>query len=274
MRQAAGSANSRYLVYTSAGDMNAIPLWLRGRRNFDLWVTYYGTKPQPYLDKADYRINRSGGKFQNLKTDWLASPDTFKQYDAIMVMDDDIVIDASGISRLFRLRDEYALTILQPAYLGRGKISYHVTKRRWRYKLRFTEFVEVSCPLFQKDALAKFLQEYDGKLAGWGIDFWFLDVLKREPNFRAAIIDAVTCINPHDTIKGGRREISSLQADDERMADWDRIKTRLRIKEADTRGESGGIHGSIFQFLIAGPWTACRRLMQLWWLRRHLSSRV
>jgi hypothetical protein len=221
---------------------------------------------------VDYRNHRKGSKFQNLRADWLANPDMFRRYDAIMVMDDDIVIDASGISRLFRLRDKFALTVLQPAYLGRGKISYHVTKRQWSYKLRYTEFVEMTCPLFRRDALERFLHEYDGKLVGWGIDFWFLDVLKRESNFQAAVIDAVMCINPRDEIKGGRREITSLQADEERESDWDRTRRQRGIAEADTETELGGIRSSVFQFLISNPWTVYKRIVQLRWLERHLSN--
>jgi len=274
MNQAVVStANNRYLVYTSAGDVSAVPLWLQGHRNFDLWVTYYGTKAQHRWDGADYWVQRRAGKFQNLRADWRTSPEIFNQYDAIMVMDDDIVIDATDISRLFELRDEYALTVLQPAFLRLGRISHRVTRHRARYKLRYTQFIEVTCPLFRRDALETFLQQYDGGLTGWGIDHWFMDVLSREPDFRAAVIDTVPCINPHDDIKGGAREISMLQADNERRADWERLQAQLGISKADTRHDCGRVRSSVFQFFITRPRCIWRRRKQLRWLQQHLLTR-
>src|SRR5262245_50963959 len=55
-----------YLVFTSAGDQSNLPRWMQGRRNFDLWITYYGSQAGRYLDLADYYNERRGSKFQNL----------------------------------------------------------------------------------------------------------------------------------------------------------------------------------------------------------------
>lgn len=261
-----------YLVYTSAGDMNAVDLWLDGHRDFDLWITYYGKQQRDHWKGADYLVNRPGGKFPNLLKDWLRNPAIFSQYQAILVMDDDIVIDAVGINRLFQVRDEYSLTVLQPAFIGMGKISYPLTKRQLAYKLRYTDFVEVSCPLFRTDALETFLKEYDGGLIGWGVDFWFLHVLSRKPGFRAAIVDAVGCINPDDEIKLGRRQITMLQSDKDRQASWDKFRQKRGIDEANTTTDLGGIRNTLSQSLINGLWDSRRRYTQLRRLKKQLQA--
>jgi hypothetical protein len=54
------------------------------------------------------------------------------------------------------------------------------------------------------------MKEFDPLLTGWGIDFWYHHVLG-EHSQKIAIIDAIPCINPHDSTKGGHREIVRLE---------------------------------------------------------------
>ena len=58
--------NSRYLVFTSAGGNSNLLYWLKGYRNFDLWVSYYGDKKNRYKDHSDFYISKKGGKFPGL----------------------------------------------------------------------------------------------------------------------------------------------------------------------------------------------------------------
>lgn len=41
-------------------------------------------------------------------------------------------------------------------------------------KLRYTNFVEMACPLFRRDELDAFMSVYDPDLVGYGTDRWFL----------------------------------------------------------------------------------------------------
>jgi hypothetical protein len=59
-------SRSNNLVFTSAGDRSNLRGWLQGRRNFDLWVVYYGEQRGTFRDLATYHVNRQGSKFQNL----------------------------------------------------------------------------------------------------------------------------------------------------------------------------------------------------------------
>jgi hypothetical protein len=162
------AARSRNLVFTSAGDRSNLRGWLIGQRDFDLWVVYYGDRPEAFRTEADLYLARKGSKFQNLHHCYRRWPQMLARYDAIMVMDDDILIHATGISRLFAIRQELDLWALQPAFRLSGKISWDITRVQATAKLRYTNFIEMACPLFRRDKLEAFMSVYDPELVGYG----------------------------------------------------------------------------------------------------------
>jgi hypothetical protein len=96
-------------------------------------------------------------------------------------------------------------------------------------------FVEVTCPLFRKDKLDAFMAVYDPVLVGYGVDWWFLETLGSDIEGKVAIVDAITCINPRDRAKGGKREINVLQDVPTRKRIWNEIRERYKI-ESEARG--------------------------------------
>jgi hypothetical protein len=224
-------SRSNNLVFTSAGDRSNLRRWLQGRRDFDLWVVYYGEQPGMFRELATYHVNRQGSKFQNLHYCYKHWPHLLAQYDAIMVTDDDIVIDATGITRLFEIRREFDLWALQPAFRLAGKVSWDITAVHATAKLRYTNFIEMACPLFRRDKLDAFMAVYDPELVGYGVDWWFLHTLGAGLDSRVAVVDEVTCINPYDVRKGGVREIDTLQSHEKRKEVWARMKARYGLDE-------------------------------------------
>src|SRR5262249_2626254 len=103
LTRAQGAPRSNNLVFTSAGDFSNVRLWLQGRRrDFDLWVTYYGDEQHAGLRSVpEYFVTRGGTKFQNLHYCYSLWPELFAHYEAVMVMDDDIIIGADALTRLF-----------------------------------------------------------------------------------------------------------------------------------------------------------------------------
>jgi hypothetical protein len=138
------------------------------------FVVYYGDRPGTFRELGTYHVTRRGSKFQSLHYCYQQWPEVLARYDAIMVMDDDIVIDATGITRLFEIRREFDLWALQPAFRLAGKGSWDITAVHATAKLRYTNFIENTCPLFRRDKLDAFLAVYDPELVGYGVDWWFL----------------------------------------------------------------------------------------------------
>lgn len=224
------SPGRKNLVFTSAGDHANLECWLGEDRDFDLWIVYYGNETDRYRDLGDFYLSRKGGKFPNLHHVYQHWEDHLKHYQAILVMDDDIIIDAAGINRLFQIRERHDLWLLQPAFDPRGKISHRITRVKPFTRLRFTNFVEVTCPLFRRDKLDEFMKTYEPGLVGWGIDLWFSDLFSID-NRKTAVVDEVTCINPLDRAKGGQREIDLLESQAARKKNWERIQEEHGIEE-------------------------------------------
>ena len=64
------------------------------------------------------------------------------------------------------------------------------------------------------------MEKYDPILVGWGIDLLISWVLTNRNDYKPnkiAILDIVSCINPHDKAKGNIREISKLQSTKKRI---------------------------------------------------------
>jgi hypothetical protein len=169
----------------------------------------------------------------------------------VFVADDDLEISAEAISRLFEIRLAHNLDVLQPAYLPTGRVSHAPLMVFPGCFGRLTNFVEVTCPLFRSSSLIRFLDTYDGSLVGWGIDWWFMEMLWKAGERRAAVIDAVPCRNPHTNEKGLQvREIDVLQSAGDRAAAWAKKK-----KELGLQMENGGIRilGELGTREISGP---------------------
>lgn len=225
-------SHSNNLVFTSAGNRSNLRNWLQGRRDFDLWTVYYGDRAGMFQDVSDLYLARKGSKFQNLHYCYGQWPERFARYEAVMVMDDDIVIDATGITRLFEIRREQDLWALQPAFRLSGKISWGITAVRPTAKLRYTNFVEMACPLFRRDKLDAFMRVYDPELVGYGTDWWFLHTLGTDLERRVAVVDEVTCVNPYDKHKGaGGREIDMVQTHQMRKEIWKKMKSLYALNE-------------------------------------------
>lgn len=226
-----GAPHFSNLVFTSAGDNANIERWLKGNKNFDLWITYYGDEDGRYRELADYYHARKDAKYSNLHYAYQNWNGLLDQYEAIMVMDDDIIINASGISRLFDIRNQYGLWLLQPAFSPFGRISHPFTIVHPFTLIRYTNFVECGVALFQKNILDKFMQVYDPDLKGYGIDFWYLDVIGPDLAGKVAIADVVYCINPHTKNKNaGQREIYKVEPPCASMDKWRRMKLIHGIK--------------------------------------------
>ncbi len=223
-------SENKWLVYTSAGENVNTAMWLKGKTQFDLWITYYGDASGNHLEEqGDYYNRRKGSKWQNLSFAYAEWPEIFNRYSAILVMDDDIVITAEKINRLFQIRKLYKLNLLQPAFSPLGKISHRITHPEFNSYIRFTNFVECNVPLFRRETLKKFMQVYDERLVGYGTDYWYSH-LARDGEERIAVVDGIICTNPKDAVKkGGKRDIDKLQSEKKRKEVWSAFKKEYNL---------------------------------------------
>jgi len=268
-----GQRRTPYLVFTSAGDRSNLNSWLKGSRNFDLWITYYGDQNGRFSDAGELYNARKGSKFQNLKFAYKTWAGILAAYEAVMVMDDDILISAEDINSLFELRKHLDLWVLQPAFSPFGKITFPITRVQPRCELRYTDFVEMTCPLFRKDKLDKFMSIYDPALVGYGIESWFLEVLGQNSEGKVAVVDKVTCINPYDRFRGGVREITSLLSWELHRANyWETISKYSIADKLDVQREFQAVMKPLpmqvlsrFKYVLIEAYIRARHLLIKGW---------
>ncbi len=86
---------------------------------------------------------------------------------------------------------QYQLQVAQPALTWNSYFGHLTTVRNKRFRLRYTNYVEVMAPYLSANLLAMALPLFNSNLSGWGLDFVWARFAAR-PDVEIAIIDAVT----------------------------------------------------------------------------------
>lgn len=222
------------LLFSSVGDRSRFPeYWLdhADEREFDLWISYYGDgdghRFEPHVDRF---FQRKGFKFQNFNHVFQHESEALEAYDSFFIIDDDIQIGTREINRLFAMRASHELEILQPAFAPPSRISHACTEKIPGALLHYTNFIEVTAPMFSKTALWNLMHHFDDRLIGWGIDYLAMWANGTERISKYAVIDAVSCVNPNPPA-GEKREVEKNSDVDQRIQRWLEVKHALGIPD-------------------------------------------
>lgn len=217
----------RNLVIVRAGDNSVHPDWLAGNtRDFDLFVSYFGNQPGRYADQAEYHEDRKGMKWPVLGELLQAHPELVERYDYFWLPDDDLVTDTATIDRMFAFARAYQLALAQPALTRNSYYTWPLLLQDARYQLRFTRFVEVMAPLFDRDALRTCLPTFTESTSGWGLDSVWPRLLAARGEQAMAIIDAVAVYHSRPVGGGELYKSTGFKA---ALADEDRVMARYGL---------------------------------------------
>ncbi|MBL9165150.1 MAG: hypothetical protein JNL18_20660 [Planctomycetaceae bacterium] len=200
------------LVIAAVGDESVHAAWLTGGdRSFDLALIYFGDQTERYADQADFYQARKGIKFSLLHEALTGSlAPLLARYEYIWMPDDDIAASAAQIDRLFQLAHQHRLAICQPA-IGQGDVSFAALRAAPAYVLRYSQFVEIMCPLFSREALARVLPTFTANVSAWGIDWLWASMYGPED---LAVIDEVAVNHTRPLQSGGvHRRLAALGVD-------------------------------------------------------------
>ena len=190
-----GLGRSRNLVIVRAGTSSLHRQWLQdghdesGSRGFDLLVAAY----DPCVERLDRdgagHVLLPGSKIAGLAELFRSYPDLLEWYEYIALLDDDLLVSRQAIARLFDVGRMYSLDLFQPALSWDSYFSYAATLEMRSYRLRFTNTVEMMCPVFSSTHLKRALPLF-GLGYETGIDLVW-SRLTNEPWLRYAIVDEV-----------------------------------------------------------------------------------
>lgn len=208
------------LVIVRAGDSSLHPRWLKksGNRSWDLIISYFGDDPELYRRPDVERIDSKGPKWQGLASLLSSECDRLKKYEYIWLPDDDIDCSASDIDKIFSFMQKYRLLYAQPALGTDSFFSWPITVCNPATRLRYTNFVEVMVPCFERDFLFSCLPSMTENLSGWGLDWLWSREAAAEAR-RVAIIDAVRVI--HTRPVGGSNYDALRKSG---MTAWDELR--------------------------------------------------
>jgi hypothetical protein len=180
----------RNLLVVRAGDGSVHPAWTRGvgERNFDLLVSYYGRQPDRFRDTADIYHAMVGPRWPAHAAICRENIAFMAAYDFVAFACDDLSADLDTWNGLFAMCRSFELDLAQPAIAG--EVTFDITRPVEDCALRYTDFVEIMCPIFSRRALALLHGTFSESVSGWGLDFlWRRELMRRRG--RMAIIDCL-----------------------------------------------------------------------------------
>jgi hypothetical protein len=182
--------SSRNLVVVRAGRQSLHPRWTRGDGNadFDLFVVPY-EQGTPDDCGATERYYFAGRKFEGYNALFSCRQDLLDTYEYIAFFDDDLDMAKADINSLFAVGRRYRLDLFQPSLSWDSHFSYAATLTSATYKLRYTNMVEMMCPVFRTSYLKQVLPLF-GLGYELGIDLIWSRI-SDDPWFRIAIVDEV-----------------------------------------------------------------------------------
>lgn len=220
---------SKNCVFISVGDRERFASFCTEElaERYDIFINYYGddNEKMKRLAKSSLMV------FSMKTTKFISLKSIFKQaienkYEWVAVFDDDAKFISGSMDDLVSAGKDFSLDVVSGAHVG--KVSHPQVHRRVEgcHRMRMVNFVEMNFPVFREEALSRYMKIYDGKLCGWGNDWWYCNVFETNKRAVAGVVDSVVIENP--TSNG---EMERFMKHDDRMNQWNETKLRLGLSE-------------------------------------------
>jgi hypothetical protein len=187
----AGLGLASNIVIVRAGRNSLHEGWLEhdGERGFDLLIAAYEPTVEAREASQTARVLVPGPTIGGYARIFRLYPELLRSYEFIGLFDDDLIASQEDIERLFRVGRAHNLDLFQPALSWDSHFSYAATLAQKGYRLRFTNAVEMMCPVFSASHLQRALPLFE---LGYetGVDLLWTR-LTDNPWFRYAIVDEV-----------------------------------------------------------------------------------
>jgi hypothetical protein len=186
------------LLIVRAGDSSVHPDWLAGEepRDFDVLISYFGNQPNRYREQADHYHVMQGPRWPAHKAICQAHDGILATYEYVCFACDDLIAELNTWNRLFAVCRTYHLDLAQPGI--EGYVNHEITRKVEGCVLRYTNFVEIMCPVFSARALRVLRETFGYSVSGWGLDLLWPKLLVEDglirflrKKWRIGIVDSV-----------------------------------------------------------------------------------
>lgn len=223
----------KYAIFSSVGDNKTfLNFYYDHLSCCDLFINFHGSNDRIYsiIKKYSKHISRiHTTKFPALKNIYNIS--NLSMYDYVFVFDDDCIVEYGDLCTIPILMEKYKMDIAAPCQSNSGKISHDITRHHsGNHIFRYTNFVEMNFPVFSQEGLKKYMSVYDGKLCGWGNDWWYLNTMSSFEQKNCGIIDNICVKNPYEHEKNFA-SIDDIMNRRDRAYQWEETRNRLNLNE-------------------------------------------
>ncbi len=174
----AESPQKRFLVFVQAGQ-NFEPPFDVTTASFDYLVNYYDASDR--LGDAHYVFRQRGTKTTAIRKLLEECPEVLLGYEAVLFLDDDVVLTQEEIDLLFQTQAAHKLDLLQASVDENSECFFPVLKQPEAGKgLRLISAIEIMMPIVSRRALQDCGFVFAETVSGWGVDTLLsAEVLKR-----------------------------------------------------------------------------------------------
>lgn len=219
--------SNKVCFFTSIGEDLTLIKYIRQNYNYDIVCNYYNTKLETFNNikkLTNHSEKHKDCKFPSLKKIY-NSYIKDQNYEYIFVYDDDALIVKDSLETLLKVAKDYNLDMVSSAHDINGKITWKIhLPVMGNHIFRYVNFIEINFPIFSKNGLSKFINEYDEKLCDYGIDHWYTKILNPEINMNMGIVDTVVIHNPKNSTK-----LNSVVSHDIRMKQMNSFLSEYKI---------------------------------------------
>lgn len=214
----------RNLVWVQSGRAFRLPEWFQpgADRDWDLLLNWYD------LGCLDLRfgeivLRQSGTKATGIHQVLARNPGLLGRYDAVVFLDDDLVVRHADVDRLFDLAGRHGLDLFQPSLTPGSHCSWPHLFHRPGSVVRETTGVEIMMFGFTRRALEACAPLFRGSVSGFGLDFACSRAI-RDRGWSCGVVDAVQAEHPDAIDESGGSYYEFMRANG--------INQKLELAEA------------------------------------------
>lgn len=181
----------RFLLVTRIGSKSLHDQWLKSEteRAFDVALCSYDASI-PKIEGDGVYFEYSPGKKVSGYSDFLDNrQEVWKDYDYIMLMDEDISTDTASINRMFEISSRENFKISQPSLTRDSHYTFAALLQQKHWQWRCVNYIEMMCPIFRKDILLEVAPLYRSGYES-GIDLIWCNLVYETPK-DFAVLDCV-----------------------------------------------------------------------------------
>lgn len=189
----------RFLVFVQCSSRFDPKQLATFNRSFDLMLNYYDAAPQNPPHQAQIVTQQSGTKTTAIWKLLEESPEVFYRYDLIFFLDDDIVISAEEVDRLFLIMTKSSMELAQPCISYDSAGSWPAVRENGlNGHTIMTNAVEIMMPCISGRSLREASWVFGTSVSGYGADLLLSNYLWRKSSVPSFVVGSVVARHERD----------------------------------------------------------------------------